>query len=90
MWMESVWKIKKFAEIDRIFDELADGVPELTLLRLSEEDVALDMDEVVDVIDEEEGESSDDESEESSKSGADWAKLQCGVAVLGLNSAKFH
>ena len=55
-------------EIERILDELAEGVPELTLLRLSEEDVALDMDEVVvdGIDDEEEGSSDDDDSEESS------------------------
>lgn len=53
-------------EIEMILDELADGVAEPTLLRLSEEDVALDMDEVVvDVIDDEEEESDDDDSEES-------------------------
>ena len=48
-------------------DEFPDGIPELTLVRLSE-DVALDMDEVVvDVIDEEDSESSDgdEDSEES-------------------------
>jgi len=57
-------------EIERILDELADGIPEPTLVRLSEEGVALDMDEVVvDVIDEEDSESpdSDEDSEESSK-----------------------
>jgi hypothetical protein len=57
-------------EIERILDELADGIPEPTLVRLSEEDVALDMDEVVvDVTDEEDNESSDDDedSEESSE-----------------------
>jgi len=56
-------------EFERILDELADGVPEPTLLRLGEEDVALDMDEVVvDVIDDEEEESSgDDDSEESNE-----------------------
>ena len=55
-------------EIERILDELADGILEPTLVRSSEEDVALDMDEVmVDVIDEEESESSDSggDSEES-------------------------
>ncbi|KIM41147.1 hypothetical protein M413DRAFT_72593 [Hebeloma cylindrosporum] len=55
-------------EIERILDELADGVPEPTLLRLSEEDVSLDMDEVVvDVIDDEEEESDDGDSDESSE-----------------------
>jgi len=54
-------------ELERILDELADRVPELTLLRLDEEDVALDMDEVVvDVIDDEEEESSDDDDSEES------------------------
>jgi len=53
-------------EIERILDELADGIPEPTLIRLSEEDVALDMDEVmVDVIDEE----SSDGDEDSDESG---------------------
>ena len=49
-------------EIDRILNDLADGIPEPSLLRLSEEDVALDMDEVVvDVlIDHEEEESCDE------------------------------
>jgi hypothetical protein len=56
-------------EIKRILDELADGIPEPTLVRLSEEDVALDMDEVVvDVIDEEDSESSDGD-EDSKESG---------------------
>ena len=57
-------------KIKRILDELADGIPEPTLIRLSEEDVTLDMDEVVvDVIDEEDSESSDgdEDSEESSE-----------------------
>jgi hypothetical protein len=46
-------------EIERILDELADGIPELTLARLNEH-VALDMDEVVvDVIDEDSEESSE-------------------------------
>jgi hypothetical protein len=54
-------------ELKRILDELADRVPELTLLRLGEEDVALDMDEVVvDVIDDKEEESSDDDDSEES------------------------
>ena len=34
-------------EFRQILDELADGVEDTTLLRLSEEDVALDMDEVI-------------------------------------------
>jgi hypothetical protein len=56
--------------IEKILDELANGIPELTLVRLSEEDVVLDMDEVmVDVIDEEGSEfsDSDENSEESGK-----------------------
>ena len=58
---------KELTEIDRILDDLADGVPELSLLRLSEEDVALDMDEVVmDDKGEESQASDDDDSEESS------------------------
>ena len=53
-------------EIERILYELADGIPEPTLIRLSEEDVTLDMDEVmVDVIDEE----SSDGDEDSAESG---------------------
>ena len=58
---------KELTEIDRILDDLADGIPELGLLRLSEEDVALDMDKVV--MDDEGKESQasdDDDSEESS------------------------
>ena len=51
---------KELNEIERILDELADGIPEPTLVRLGEEDVTLDMDEImVDVVDEEESESSD-------------------------------
>jgi hypothetical protein len=54
-------------EFEKILDELADGVPELTLLRLGEEDVALDMDEVVvDVMDDGGEESSDDDDSEES------------------------
>jgi hypothetical protein len=49
--LEGASKEPNESEIERILDELADGIPELTLVRLSE-DVALDMDEVaVDVID---------------------------------------
>ena len=56
-------------EIERILDDLADGISEPTLRRLSEEDVSLDMDEVV-VINEEGDESSDgDEDSEESASG---------------------
>ena len=57
-------------KIERILDELTDGIPEPTLVRSSEEGVTLDMDDVmVDVIDEEESESSDSggDSEESGK-----------------------
>ena len=58
---------KEPTEIDRILDDLADGVPELSLLRLSKEDVALDMEEVVmDNGGEESQASDDDDSEESS------------------------
>ena len=54
-------------KIKRILDELADGIPEPTLMRLSEEDVTLDMDEVmVDVIDEESSDG-DEGSDESGK-----------------------
>jgi len=57
-------------EIERILDELADGIPEPTLVRLSEEDVALDMDEVVvGVVDEEEDRESSDGDEDSEESG---------------------
>ena len=53
-------------EIRQILDELADGVEDTTLLRLSEEDVALDMDEVaVEVEEQEEPSDDDDDSEES-------------------------
>ena len=60
---------KEPTEIERILDELADGISEPTLRRLSAEDVSLDMDEVV-VINEEGDESSDgDEDSEESVSG---------------------
>ena len=58
---------KELTEIDRILNDLADGVPELRLLRLNEEDVALDMVKVVmDDKGEESQASDDDDSEESS------------------------
>ena len=53
-------------EIRQILDELADGVEDTTLLRLSEEDVALDMDEVVVEVEEQEEPSDDDEDSEES------------------------
>ena len=49
-----------------ILEELADGVEDTTLLRLSEEDVALDMDEVVVEVEEQEEPSDDDEDSEES------------------------
>jgi hypothetical protein len=59
-------------EIEQILDELADGrVQEPTLLRLSEEDVALDMDEVVVDALEEESSDSDEDSEASGGLGED-------------------
>ena len=53
-------------KIGQILDELADGVEDTTLLRLSEEDVALDMDEVVVEVEEQEEPSDDDEDSEES------------------------
>ena len=53
-------------EIRQILDELADGVEDTTLLRLGEEDVALDMDEVVMEVEEQEELSDDDEDSEES------------------------
>ena len=53
-------------EIRQILDELADEVEDTTLLRLSEEDVALDMDEVVMEVEEQEELSDDDEDSEES------------------------
>jgi hypothetical protein len=53
-------------EIGQILDQLADGFEDPTLLRLNEEDVALDMDEVVlEVEEQEELSDSDDEDSES-------------------------
>ena len=67
MLVEESTENKEPTEIDRFLDGLADGVPELSLLRLSEEDVALDMNEVVmDDEGEESQASDDDDSEESS------------------------
>ena len=54
-------------EIERILDELAEGIQEPTLLRMCEEDVAFDMDEVVvDIPEDEELSDDDDNSDESS------------------------
>jgi hypothetical protein len=53
-------------EIGQILDELADRVEDTTLLRLSEEDVALDMDEVVMEVEEQEEPSDDDEDSKES------------------------
>jgi len=53
-------------EIRQILGELADGVEDTTLLRLSEEDVTLDMDEVVMEVEEQEEPSDDDEASEES------------------------
>ena len=53
-------------KIGQILDELADGVEDTTLLRLSEEDVALDMDEVVVEVEEQEEPSDDDKDSEES------------------------
>ena len=53
-------------EFGQILDELADGVEDTTLLRLSEEDVPLDMDEVLVEVEEQEEPSDDDEDSEES------------------------
>ena len=55
-------------EIGQILDELTDGFEDPTLLRLSEEDVALDMDEVV-VETEELEELYDSDDDDDSESG---------------------
>ena len=62
----SVDENERPTEIGHILDELADGVEDTTLLRLSEEDVALDMDEVVVEVEEQEELSDDDEDSEES------------------------
>ena len=75
-------------EIERILDELADGIPEPTLIRLSEEDVALDMDEVVvDVIDEEDSDSSDGDLRGKRRVAVE---LCCCCSCTGYESLKFH
>ncbi|KAF9477171.1 hypothetical protein BDN70DRAFT_948601 [Pholiota conissans] len=56
---------EKRTEIEMILDDLVHGVQDQTLLRVGEEDVAFDMDEVVVEVEEDEDESSDDELEES-------------------------
>ena len=53
-------------EFGQILDELADGVEDMTLLKLSEEGVALDMDEVIMEVEEQEEPSDDDEDSEES------------------------
>ena len=53
-------------EIGQILDEVAEGFEDPTLLRLSEEDVALDMDEVIVEVEEL---SHSDEDLDDSKSG---------------------
>ena len=63
---ENVEEDERPTEIGQILDELADGVEDTTLLRLSEEDVALDMDEVVVEVEEQEEPSDDDEDSEES------------------------
>ena len=50
-------------EIGKILDGLVDGFEDSTLLRLSEEDVALDMDEVVMEVEEQMSESDDEDTE---------------------------
>ena len=62
---ENVEEDEHPTEIGQILDKLADGVEDTTLLRLSEEDVALDMDEVVVEVEEEELSDDDKDSEES-------------------------
>jgi hypothetical protein len=56
-------------ELEHILDDLEAGVQEPTLLRLSEEDVSLDMDQVVVDVMDDEGESSDDDDDESEDGG---------------------
>jgi len=72
---------------DKSSTKLADGVEDTTLLRLSEEDVALDMDEVVMEVEEQEEPSDDDEASEESGGLTEPSLIV--VAVQSVVSMKF-